>query len=311
MAKTKILYILGNGRSGSTILGNILNEVDGFFTAGELRQIWEVSLRKEAPCACGEYLDTCEVWGSIIENAFGNIDQIDTQQMVAVYNKNAKNRSVPLMALPGGKKRIAAKMQPYLANLEKLYQAIADEMGSEVIVDTSKHPSYSALVDMLPNTEVYVVHFIRDPRAVAYSWGSKKFKPDEGKYMAQLPAYVSALRWLTWNLGGFLLWRSQSKHYLRVHYEDFTKEPRTTIATILQFMGEARENLPFTSEDEVLLGSNHIAIGNPNRMDSQGTVQIKYDARWKTKMTLFNKAVVVFITWPLLIWFQYLFGKRA
>jgi len=32
----RVLYIAGWGRSGSTILDNVLGQVDGFFSAGEL-----------------------------------------------------------------------------------------------------------------------------------------------------------------------------------------------------------------------------------------------------------------------------------
>lgn len=311
MAKTKILYIMGNGRSGSTILGNVLNEIEGFFTAGELRQVWEANLRNQSTCACGETLDKCEVWSEIIASAFGDVAQIDINEMIRLYNQHGKNRNVPRLIFPSGKKVIAKHLETYLANLTKLYTAIADITQSQVIVDTSKQPSYSALVDMLPDTEVYVLHLVRDPRAVAYSWGSKKFKPDDGQYMKQLSPYVSALRWLTWNIGGRLLWLNNHEHYLRIHYEDFTRQPRSTIEQILQFIGETPETLPFISEDKVLLGSNHIAIGNPNRMDSVGEVQIKYDARWKTKMSAINKAIVVLITFPLLVWYQYFLGKRA
>ena len=38
--KVKVLFIAGNGRSGSTILDVILGQLEGFFAVGELRRIW-------------------------------------------------------------------------------------------------------------------------------------------------------------------------------------------------------------------------------------------------------------------------------
>ena len=35
-----VLYVSGWCRSGSTVLGNVLAEVPGFFHAGELRYLW-------------------------------------------------------------------------------------------------------------------------------------------------------------------------------------------------------------------------------------------------------------------------------
>ncbi|MGC2329908.1 MAG: hypothetical protein WA581_00505 [Candidatus Acidiferrales bacterium] len=40
MGKIKILYIASFSRSGTTILGNVLGEVNGFFHDGELWQPW-------------------------------------------------------------------------------------------------------------------------------------------------------------------------------------------------------------------------------------------------------------------------------
>jgi len=53
MSRTRVLYILGWGRSGSTVLGNILGEIDGFFSAGELHYLWERSLVEGRACGCG------------------------------------------------------------------------------------------------------------------------------------------------------------------------------------------------------------------------------------------------------------------
>ena len=38
--RIRVLFVMGHGSSGTTILGNTLGEVDGFFHAGELRTIW-------------------------------------------------------------------------------------------------------------------------------------------------------------------------------------------------------------------------------------------------------------------------------
>lgn len=37
----KVLYVIGWGRSGSTILDNVLGQLDGCFSTGELHYFWE------------------------------------------------------------------------------------------------------------------------------------------------------------------------------------------------------------------------------------------------------------------------------
>jgi hypothetical protein len=62
----RILYIAGAGRSGSTLLANILGQVEGFFTAGELISIWERGLIQDRFCGCGVPFHDCEVWTGIL-----------------------------------------------------------------------------------------------------------------------------------------------------------------------------------------------------------------------------------------------------
>ena len=42
-SKVKVLYVMGHGGSGSTILGNVLGELNGFFHAGELDTLWALT----------------------------------------------------------------------------------------------------------------------------------------------------------------------------------------------------------------------------------------------------------------------------
>ena len=67
---TKVLYIAGWGRSGSTILDNVLGQVDGFFSAGELMFLWRRGLIEGRLCGCGRPLRDCDVWMHILDRAY-------------------------------------------------------------------------------------------------------------------------------------------------------------------------------------------------------------------------------------------------
>ncbi|MBA3432215.1 MAG: hypothetical protein H0U16_12145, partial [Actinobacteria bacterium] len=49
----KVLFIMGWTRSGSTILDNLLGEVEGFFSTGELHYLWRRGLLEGRLCSCG------------------------------------------------------------------------------------------------------------------------------------------------------------------------------------------------------------------------------------------------------------------
>lgn len=50
--KIKVLYLAGWSRSGSTILSNILGEINGFFSTGEITYIWQRGLIINKLCGC-------------------------------------------------------------------------------------------------------------------------------------------------------------------------------------------------------------------------------------------------------------------
>src|SRR3954466_11303605 len=66
--RTRVLSIVGPGRSGTTILGNILGEVEGVTNAGELRWLWRRGLAERRPCGCGLPPAECPRWSVVLDD---------------------------------------------------------------------------------------------------------------------------------------------------------------------------------------------------------------------------------------------------
>ena len=49
----KVVLIVGRGRSGSTILDNVLGGIEGFVSVGELHNLWRRAILKGRLCGCG------------------------------------------------------------------------------------------------------------------------------------------------------------------------------------------------------------------------------------------------------------------
>lgn len=77
----RVLYIAGFGRSGSTVLGTILGQVDGCFFGGELRFIWDRSFCKNGLCECGEHFTACDFWQDVVNDGLGGFDRVDDQKL--------------------------------------------------------------------------------------------------------------------------------------------------------------------------------------------------------------------------------------
>jgi hypothetical protein len=310
--KVKVLCILGWGRSGSTLLGRIVGEIECFFLAGELRYIWDRGLIENRWCSCGRPFMECPVWRQIVTCVLeeGDRPSLHAARMTQLRERGLHTRHLLLAPTRAQLRSRVARMGEYTEALERLYRAARDVSGSRVIVDTSKFPSHGYLLQSAPGIDLYVLHLVRDPRAVAYSWASRrKPKPDHGvragtKLMTPHGLLESSLVWSEWNLAVERVWRWTPRRYMLLRYEDFVRSPRSAVKSILRFLGEERVETPFINEREVLLHAPHTFSGNPDRFHS-GLVDITPDEDWRQKMGRVQKAAVTALTWPGLLSYKY------
>lgn len=307
--KVKVLYIAGFGRSGSTILGNVLGEIGGFFHGGELNFIWEHGLLENRLCGCGTPFDECVVWTSVMKRTFGRTDgkevRMVAREMARLQDLGTRTRHVPLMLSARGRRVLSSRLEKYTACVERLCRKIGESTGSQVVVDSSKMPSYGYAMGMAPDIELYVVHLIRDPRAAAYSW-LKEPRPDadERSFMNRVNIVKSSLLWDVWNVSSEALWKGSPGRYMRLRYEDFVAEPRRAVQRILSMLGEKPARLPFLDEHEVELGVGHTVAGNPNRF-RKGPVRLRPDEEWTYRMRSRDRRLVTLMTLPLLARYGY------
>lgn len=296
----KVLYVVGMGRSGSTILANSLGEVDGFFSTGEMCYMWRNNLVENRLCGCGAPFRECEVWGRVLERAFGGSENVDPREMMRELYAGARTRHLPMMLTAAGRRKLAGRMRPLLNNTGWLYRALQAETGSRVIVDSSKEPAYGRALGMAPGIDLYTLHLVRDPRAVAYSWAKKKAQPDSAdrEFMVQFSPTKSAWMWDAWNGAAEALWGRDPSRYLRLRYEDFISDPRGSFERILGLLDEDVEP-PLASESEVKLGVSHTVSGNPNRFQT-GSVALRPDTEWTQKMDPADRRLVTALTYPML-----------
>ncbi len=307
-----MLYIAGSGRSGSTILDNILGQIEGFFPVGEFVYVWK-RLVNDGACSCGARFRECEVWKPVLKRAFGGPDAVDARTMARVQSKSTRPRHIPLMLAKGGEKLLRSRWtEEYRDALGRFYREISNVTGSRVVVDSSKLPLYGRVLGEVPGVERYVVHLVRDPRAVAYSWMRKKQSTPHGRGLAYMPQHrpvESSMEWDLCNVAAEEFWGRSPERYLMLRYEDFVREPRSAVERILSLVGEKPLSLPFVSERGVeLRGPNHNIGGNPSRFRT-GVVELRPDTEWTRRMKDGDRRLVTALTLPFLARFGY--GARV
>jgi Sulfotransferase family len=302
---TKVLYVAGSGRSGSTILDRILGQLEGFFSVGELCNLWDRGLLANRRCGCGTPVRDCPTWKSILALGFGDPAEIDAARMVALRGRRVRARYIPA-ALAARRGAHAPGSDEFLDTLATLYRAVQHDTGCRVVVDSSKSPVYGRLLATLPSVDLHVLHLVRDPRATAWSWLRRKRLPDFGddRLMQRQPPLKSAALWTLWQAATELFFRGAAGRYLRVRYEDFVRDPLAAVEAALGLVGEAPAGLPFTSGAAVELEPTHSVSGNPDRFRS-GTVALRPDAEWATSMRRADRLLVTAVTWPLLLRYRY------
>jgi hypothetical protein len=304
--KVKVLYVVGLGRSGSTILSNSLGQIPGFFSGGELNFIWRHNVLENRLCGCGRPFRECPVWTRVMDQAFGGMDGVDPHAMMRLQNLGTRTRHIPMMLTRGGRRSLAQRLEKLLIAYGRLYEAIGAITGSRVIVDSSKEPAHGFAMSMVPGVDFYALHLLRDPRAAAYSWSKKKPQPDTDTrdFMVRFSPAKSSALWDSWNASAEALWRRVPDRYLRLRYEDFVADPRECFEKILALVGEPDAGPPLVGEREVKLGVSHTVSGNPNRFET-GAVELRTDREWTSRMKPRDKALVTVLTLPLLKHYGY------
>ncbi len=304
--RPKVLLVTGFGRSGTTLVNTILGSTPGVFAAGEVRFLWERGLLEGRRCGCGEPLPGCPIWRPVLEKAFGSPPEIDAAALAAEDARVMRTRHLPWMLasrLVGD--RLLHRLDALPGALTAVYRSIQEVTGAELIVDTSKPPSFGYLLQHLDDVDLRILHIVRDPRAVAFSWTRTKALSDGGERteMLRLSPAQSALQWDLWNGTAGWLW-GRSDRYLRMRYEDLASDPQTALARITAFAGTPHLAPPFTGAREVATTTVHTVAGNADRMRS-GPLTVRLDDAWQGQLAPGARRLVTALTLPLLARYGY------
>lgn len=309
--KVRILYIAAGYRSGSTIIERILGQSSALFAAGEVYRIWSCGFLENWLCGCGKPFRDCGLWRKVCEAAWESGKCADPAEMDLLRNELCHPRLISLRAwFRPDLERASCKVATYVDAMIKLYRAIHRVTGCRVVIDSSKSSVYPYYLMRSEQADVYVVHLVRDPRAVAYSWQRKKFLIQKGDYFRRIPPTRVALSWIGTHSATSHLYSKNRGRYLRVRYEDFARHPREWLSRILNMVGESGQSLPFIEDSAVRLAAGHGIGGNSVRFDN-GTVRLIADDEWKRNLSLSNRIWIGTLTMPLLLKYGYAFSPRS
>ncbi len=258
--KPLIIYIIGRGHSGSTLLDLLLGSHPAIAGLGELKWLSEKKKSKKKArnerCACGApSTASCQFWKSI----------------------DAKLQTMHNLKLEELDLRSTNQSKLASHNLA-LFESIQGTTGTRYLVDSSKsHERLNQLRSLGDAIELYPVYIVRNPCGVIFSHirRGRGLKHWARKYRSNCHEIHSTLS-------------GQRFHILE--YEQLTSEPEKVLASLASYIG-------LDEQAHTLFGQKTVQhnIGG-NTMRLKDSPEVAPDFKWKTELSLWQKITIKWYT---------------
>lgn len=299
---TKVVFVGGAPRSGSTLLDLMVGQLPGHCDIGELFYMWRAGPLGNHVCACGQLFAACPFWQAVGKEAFGGWDAVDVPGLLALQRQVDRTARLPLLLLGRLLPAHRARVQAYLEATSRIYAAIARVAGAQVVVDSTKRPSTACLLRRTPGVDLSIVMVVRDPRGVVNSWSRQVALPEHAgahSYLKRRPLHQVLRRWVTVNVITEALGRQVP--LVRLRYEDLVREPQAAMHRVLALSGTepTPEATRFLGPDGLSTGKSHAVAGGRVRMRT-GPLPLQLDETWRRELPRWKRIVTVAVTGPLM-----------
>jgi Sulfotransferase family len=309
---TRVLYLAGIPRTGSTVLGQALAGLPGVVFAGELNFFWRRYANREL-CSCGQPLPECPLWSEVVSKAFGAVTAERASELSAQEERVVDRQRLFALSPLRWPRPPARDLRPMLEMRDELYATAAAATGASWLVDGGKEPVFGRLMTGLKRTDVSTIHIVRDPRGVAFSWMKRVRSDSEPGEMPSRRPIVSAVEWILQNLMIHISLPRLSKSYVRVRYEDLVTDLPGVVSAVartavLPAAGDAADagSTGLASTGLASSGPAHLVAGNPGvRRQASKTIKLTLDDAWRTQLPRVKQRLVTVICAPLMAAYGY------
>jgi len=265
---------MGAGRSGSTIAGILLGNMDKYFFSGELH-LWNMTKGE----TFNERSDVIEFWKKV-SDAF-----LDKENYFKYdFNKRLEfHTAIPAFIGLGNKKLI----EKFHEQSQKLFAAVKAESGKEVIIDSSHYALRAYWLNKNKQLDVSYIYIYKDPVDVIKSF-SKKNIEHVPKNFFSANIYLVGITILV-SIVYTLLPKGKK---IKVHYEEIINCPEKVLQRVEKITG-----VPASKVDTNQLKTGYIFRSNRIRHLEQ--ISLKRDAK-VDQGKKFSDFIINIIHWPFL-----------
>lgn len=220
--KRRVIYIIGAGRSGTTLMDIVLGNAANIFSCGELVRFPELEGR---PHGFGPETDNYEFWGNVrrdLLNRLGSDVSLEYLKTLARRIDYHRSFSANLFGLVP-----RHLWEGYRRYNTALYESIFERIDEDIIVDSSKYPSRALALHKAGAAEISCVYLVRHPVSVVRSFGIKGI---EQSY--KNPVAANVYYWLINMASNMALKQMSGVRSIKVKYEDLVGQPEKTLQKI-------------------------------------------------------------------------------
>ena len=214
---------MGQGKSGSTILGVALGNCTDVFFAGELTSWLMTSGR---PILGGA--ERIQFWNGIGED-------VDGGELFGGEAFHMLERGLSAFRVDRRRARRQLRKR-YRRITEDLYVSVADRARATHVVDTSHLPMRARELQRMNGIDLYLVFLVRNSEGVVASH-TRHVKRGEVAERRLRFVKVTAHLWVTYLLSVLVFLRQRPERRLLVRHEDFLADPEGFLREILEFAG--------------------------------------------------------------------------
>ena len=234
--KPKIIYIMGHSRSGSTIFDIMLSNASNVVGVGELINLESLGFIKNEYCSCGNRIEECDFWSKIKKDVVDSgFDNFEKQHNLIKSVDGHKRFFYEYLEKTKTSIEIA---DSYLNYNKHLFSSIIKHSNANSVVDSSKMPTRGYFLSLMEEFDVYLLHIVRDPRAVCWSL-HKSIKKDLEKGvqrdMPGTPIMKTIKSWLGNAVMSLKIKQQLSDKYMLINYDRLIQDNEAVLDEISKF----------------------------------------------------------------------------
>lgn len=295
-----VVYIAGDGRSGSTLLDRLIGAYPGTFSCGELGNLLQSAAAPDEYCACGSLAGECSFWRDVLEQWHGSVPGFSEREYRLLQLRYERLRS--LLRPFNGMNTGSPSFRRYAQYTRALFDTIAERSGASVIIDSSKGPARALALSRVPGLDLHMLHLVRDVRGVAYSLRNpNRGKPKEGVPVKKRSNLRFAGTWATINYFCEQVRPKIPGPNLFLRYEDYTADLDATLARLAELLGTQR--IGFEASASHLMKQGHQVAGNDGRM--RPVQRVATDEVWRRQFGFALQKGLYLLVFPLMLRYRY------